>query len=154
MGTLSYVLVWMVCLIGDTFEIPDCVMGMTFLAAGSSIPDVMASVIVIRQDLADMAVSNAIGSNVFDMLCLGLPWLLKTTLVNGGTAVYIESKSITVSALLLIGSIVFVVVAINTNRWLLDKRVGIVFIFVYGLFISIATFLELVGCPCLEDIFS
>ena len=44
MGALSYILVWMVCIIGDTFDIPDCIMGMTFLAAGSSIPDVMASV--------------------------------------------------------------------------------------------------------------
>ena len=30
-----------------------------------------------------MAVSNAVGSNVFDiLLCLGLPWFLKTTLVT------------------------------------------------------------------------
>ncbi|KII69707.1 Sodium/potassium/calcium exchanger 4 [Thelohanellus kitauei] len=48
--------------------IPDCVMGMTLLAAGSSLPDVMASVLVARKDQAAMGISNAIGSNVFDIL--------------------------------------------------------------------------------------
>eukprot|EP00794_Sanderia_malayensis_P009166 gene9166-10139_t len=106
MGTLSYLLVWMVCIVGYTYNIPDCVMGMTFLAAGSSIPDVMASVIVARQGEGDMALSNAIGSNVFDMLCLGIPWLMKTTIINPGTVVEIQSQSIMVSALLLIGTMV------------------------------------------------
>lgn len=148
MGGLSYVLVWMVCIIGETFSIPDCIMGMTFLAAGSSIPDVMASVIVIRQGSADMALSNAIGSNVFDMLCLGVPWMLKTTLMNPGTFIQIESQSIMVSALLLIASIVFLVVAIHLNDWKVDKKLGVMFLTVYIVFITLATLLEFLACPC------
>ena len=36
-----------------------------------------------------MAVSNAIGSNVFDiLLCLGLPWFLKTTIQQSYIEVY------------------------------------------------------------------
>lgn len=42
-------MVWMVTIIGFTFGIPDSVMGITFLAAGSSIPDAMSSVLVVRQ---------------------------------------------------------------------------------------------------------
>ena len=148
MGSLSYLLVWMVCIIGETFEIPDCIMGMTFLAAGSSIPDVMASIIVVRQGIADMAVSNAIGSNVFDMLCLGIPWLLKTTLVEPGSFVQIESESIMVSSLLLIGSIVFTVIAMYLNNWRLDFKLGIIFLLVYVVFIALATLLEFLACPC------
>ncbi len=148
MGTLSYLLVWMVCIVGFTFNIPDCVMGMTFLAAGSSIPDVMASVIVARQGEGDMALSNAIGSNVFDMLCLGVPWLMKSTVINPGTPVEIQSHSIMVSALLLIGSIVFTVLAIHLNNWRLDKKLGIIFLVVYMVFISLATLVEFIACPC------
>lgn len=152
MGTLSYVLVWMVCIIGDTFNIPDCVMGMTFLAAGSSIPDVMASVIVVRQGMADMAVSNAIGSNVFDMLCLGIPWLLKTTVLEPGSFVEIYSQSIMISALLLIGSIAFAVIAIHLNNWVLEPKLGFIFLLVYIVFIALATLLEFLACPCqIED---
>ena len=40
-----------------------------------------------------MAVSNAIGSNVFDILmCLGLPWFIDTAIVNPGSTVRVQSK--------------------------------------------------------------
>lgn len=40
-----------------------------------------------------MAVSNAIGSNVFDILvCLGLPWFLQTAIFNPGSTVKVYSK--------------------------------------------------------------
>ena len=45
----SYLMVWMVAVIGFTFGIPDSIMGITFLAAGTSVPDAMASVMVARQ---------------------------------------------------------------------------------------------------------
>lgn len=34
---------------GETLEIPDTVMGLTLLAAGTSIPDTIASVLVARK---------------------------------------------------------------------------------------------------------
>lgn len=41
----------------------------------------------------DMAVSNAVGSNVFDVLvCLGLPWFLTTVVVNPNTTVQVYSS--------------------------------------------------------------
>lgn len=41
----------------------------------------------------DMAVSNAVGSNVFDILiCLGLPWFLKTAIAKPGSTVRVISK--------------------------------------------------------------
>lgn len=41
----------------------------------------------------DMAVSNAVGSNVFDILiCLGLPWFLQTALIAPGSHVNVYSK--------------------------------------------------------------
>lgn len=46
------------------------VMGLTFLAAGTSIPDLITSVIVARKGLGDMAVSSSVGSNIFD-ICVG-----------------------------------------------------------------------------------
>lgn len=44
----SYTMVWMVTLIGYTFGIPDSVMGVTFLAAGTSVPDCYSSVHAAR----------------------------------------------------------------------------------------------------------
>ncbi len=45
-------------------------MGLTILAMGTSIPDLITSVIVARKGLGDMAVSSSIGSNIFDV-CMG-----------------------------------------------------------------------------------
>ena len=45
----TYLMVWMVTIIGFTFGIPDSIMGITFLAAGSSVPDALSSVLVVRQ---------------------------------------------------------------------------------------------------------
>uniref|UniRef100_A0A8B9K260 Sodium/calcium exchanger membrane region domain-containing protein n=1 Tax=Astyanax mexicanus TaxID=7994 RepID=A0A8B9K260_ASTMX len=83
----SYMMVWMVTIISDTLDIPDYIMGITFLAAGTSVPDCMASLIVARQGMGDMAVSNSIGSNIFDILLgLGFPWALRTLVVSHGSA--------------------------------------------------------------------
>lgn len=37
------------CISGDTLKIPDSVMGITFLAAGTSVPEAVSSVIVAKQ---------------------------------------------------------------------------------------------------------
>merc|ERR1712072_1607803 len=86
-GVYSYFMVWWAEVIGNTFEIPETVMGLTFLAAGTSIPDLLSSVIVAQQGLGDMAVSSSVGSNIFDVLIgLPLPWfvyaLVKSKPVN------------------------------------------------------------------------
>ncbi|CAB0029655.1 unnamed protein product [Trichogramma brassicae] len=76
---MSYVVGWDITIIGDTLMIPDSVMGLTFLAAGMSVPEAVSSVIVTNQGQGNMGISNSIGSNVFDvLLCLGLPWFIKS----------------------------------------------------------------------------
>ncbi|CAG5093716.1 Similar to Nckx30C: Sodium/potassium/calcium exchanger Nckx30C (Drosophila melanogaster) [Cotesia congregata] len=62
----SYLMVWWANVTGDTILIPPEVMGLTFLAAGTSIPDLITSVIVARKGFGDMAVSSSVGSNIFD----------------------------------------------------------------------------------------
>lgn len=49
---LIFVIIWcvlQVTIISYTLDIPDYIMGITFLAAGTSVPDCMASLIVARQ---------------------------------------------------------------------------------------------------------
>ena len=47
--------------------------------------------LVLIAGYGDMAMSNTIGSNVFDILFgLGVPWLISTTAVNPGSVVYIN----------------------------------------------------------------
>ena len=59
-------------------QIDPVIMGVCVLAVGTSVPDAMGSYIVASKGQADMAIANAVGSNVFDILLgLGVPWFIK-----------------------------------------------------------------------------
>ncbi|XP_023236243.1 sodium/potassium/calcium exchanger Nckx30C-like isoform X2 [Centruroides sculpturatus] len=66
-AAFSYLMVWWASLVGEVVDIPNEVMGMVFLAAGTSVPDLITSVLVARKGFGDMAVSSSIGSNLFDI---------------------------------------------------------------------------------------
>jgi Ca2+/Na+ antiporter len=144
-AVFSYVMVWMVAICGYTLGIPDTIMGITFLAAGTSVPDTIASVLVARNGYGDMAVSNSIGSNVFDILLgLGLPWFIDTTVRpnNAPETVHINSKGLLWSVGLLLFSLIIVVVSIHCNGWRLTKPLGIIIMFAYAIFLVVSILIE------------
>jgi len=74
-GTIATFMVLLAERCGCIIGIPAPIMGVTVLAAGTSIPDALGSIIAAKSRQGDMAVANAIGSNVFDILIgLGLPY--------------------------------------------------------------------------------
>merc|ERR1719428_769536 len=76
-SAFSWLMVWWATRIGETWNIDPALMGLTILAAGTSVPDLLTSVIVARKGFGDMAVSSSIGSNLFDVtIGLPLPWIL------------------------------------------------------------------------------
>ncbi|XP_029965638.1 sodium/potassium/calcium exchanger 4 isoform X1 [Salarias fasciatus] len=157
-AVFSYLMVWMVTIIGYTLGIPDVIMGITFLAAGTSVPDCIASLIVARQGLGDMAVSNTIGSNVFDILVgLGVPWAIQTMCVSYGSEVMINSRGLVYSVVLLLGSVALTVLGIHVNKWQLDVRLGIYVLVLYAVFLCFSIMIEynvftFVNLPmCIED---
>lgn len=141
---ISYVLVWMVVATGDTFDIPDTVMGLTLLAAGTSVPDALSSVFVARDGFGDMAISNGIGSNIFDiLLCLGLPWLIQTAIINPGSTVLINSSGIMYTAIILFVTVIVLVTAISLNQWQLNRKLGFSLLIIYFIIIAFSCMYEL-----------
>uniref|UniRef100_A0A7N8WLB7 Solute carrier family 24 member 3 n=1 Tax=Mastacembelus armatus TaxID=205130 RepID=A0A7N8WLB7_9TELE len=142
-AAFSYIMVWMVTVIGFTLGIPDVIMGITFLAAGTSVPDCMASLIVARQGMGDMAVSNSIGSNVFDILVgLGLPWALNTLAINYGSYIKLNSKGLIFSVGLLLASVFLTVLGVHLNKWTLDRRLGLMCLILYSIFLCFSCLIE------------
>lgn len=140
----SYFMVWMITIIGSTLGIPDTVMGLTFVAAGVSVPDALSSIAVIKEGHGDMAVSNAIGSNVFDILiCLGLPWFLQTAVIAPGSHVNVYSKGLTYSTMSLLSTVVFLLISVHLNGWKLDRKLGVILMIWYLFFITLASLYEL-----------
>jgi Ca2+/Na+ antiporter len=88
-GGFSYLMVDWAEIIGNTIGVPSAIMGLTILAAGTSVPDLLSSVIVARRGQGDMAVSSSVGSNIFDILVgLPVPWILFTAIK--GKDVYVS----------------------------------------------------------------
>jgi len=120
----AYLMVDAATRFGTIMGIPPLFMGLVFLAAGTSIPDAFASIAAARKGEADMAVSNALGSNIFDILVgLGLPWLV--ALVMGKPIVFLGVNRLlywVVGLIVVLAAFMAVVVAGN---WKLSYRVGV-----------------------------
>lgn len=140
-GAFSYFMVDWAEIVGNTFGIPADIMGLTVLAAGTSVPDLLSSVIVARRGQGDMAISSSIGSNIFDILVgLPVPWMLYSAAHNG-SSVYIGSEGLLRSLLILIGMLVLVIGSIHCQGWKLTKTLGgIMFVFYVGFLLQAIIF--------------
>ena len=146
-GAFTYMVAWMITLIGYTFNIPDSVMGLTFLAIGTSVPEVFSSLIVSRQGKGSMAVSNSIGSNTFDILvCLGLPWLVKSIMngsSDGSWFVEVNSEGLAYTVISLLASLVILYVLLIWGKFVITKWTGWACLIVYSVFLTISILVEL-----------
>lgn len=134
-GAASYVMVWFATTIGDVFGIPPAVMGLTVLAAGTSVPDLLTSVIVARQGEGDMAVSSSIGSNIFDVLVgLPLPWIAYNLVY--GEPVHVGATSLFGSILILFLMLSLVVGTVACYGWRMTRGLGATMFFFYFLFVA------------------
>lgn len=145
----SYLMVWWATVAGDTIGIPPPVMGLTFLAAGTSVPDLITSVLVAKQGKGDMAVSSSVGSNIFDVTVgLPLPWLLWSA-ANSGQSVQVASTGVGCSVSMLFLMLLLVFLSILTFRWKMTKGMGIIMLVFYFIFVivSLGFEYEFYSCP-------
>ncbi|CAG2100284.1 unnamed protein product [Medioppia subpectinata] len=134
-AVLTYVAVWMTTVVGYSIGIPDTVSGITILAAGTSIPELISSYLIVKKaGLANMAICNSIGSNIFDILfCLGLPWLLKSLILiitNGSgfaslanTSIPIQSQALPLTSLTLLITCFALLLTLKLTNWRLGLNV-------------------------------
>uniref|UniRef100_A0A8C7R2L2 Sodium/calcium exchanger membrane region domain-containing protein n=1 Tax=Oncorhynchus mykiss TaxID=8022 RepID=A0A8C7R2L2_ONCMY len=132
-----------------TFWITEEIMGLTILAAGTSIPDLITSVIVARKGLGDMAVSSSVGSNIFDITVgLPFPWLVYG-LINDFKAVQVSSNGLFCAIVLLFLMLLFVIISIASCKWKMSKVLGGLMFLLYIFFLVTSVMLEdkIIVCP-------
>lgn len=150
----SYLMVWWAEVIGKVSTLPSSFIGLTLLAAGTSIPDLASSVIVAKKGRGDMAVSSSIGSNIFDILIgLPLPWLTYS-LYRGLTSLGactnalgvpqpdmwcfsspVVADTLLFSVLLLIAMIGGVIGLVACSGWRMTRAMGLSMLVLYVLFV-------------------
>uniref|UniRef100_A0A3B4CHP9 Sodium/calcium exchanger membrane region domain-containing protein n=2 Tax=Pygocentrus nattereri TaxID=42514 RepID=A0A3B4CHP9_PYGNA len=145
----SYLMVWWAHQVGETIGITEEIMGLTILAAGTSIPDLITSVIVARKGLGDMAVSSSVGSNIFDITVgLPFPWLLYS-LINGLKPIRVSSNGLFCAIVLLFLMLLFVIISIAACKWKMSKLLGFIMFLLYIVFLVVSVMLEdkIITCP-------
>ncbi|XP_036819986.1 sodium/potassium/calcium exchanger 1-like isoform X1 [Oncorhynchus mykiss] len=148
-AVFSYLMVWWAHQVGETIGISEEIMGLTILAAGTSIPDLITSVIVARKGLGDMAVSSSVGSNIFDItMGLPVPWLIFSAM-QGGVPVAVNSNGLFCAIVLLFVMLLFVIVSIAACRWKMSRVLGLTMFMLYFVFLVLSVMLEdrIIICP-------
>ncbi|XP_063598788.1 sodium/potassium/calcium exchanger Nckx30C-like isoform X3 [Penaeus indicus] len=158
----SYLMVWWAGLVGEAISIPPEVMGLTVLAAGTSVPDLITSVIVARKGFGDMAVSSSVGSNLFDVTCgLPIPWLLYALVqviqnyanerANPWSVdpIFVNSEGMACSILLLFTMLMFVIISIACSKWKMAKGLGFGMFFLYFVFVGVSLSFEYDVITCI-----
>mmetsp|Transcript_44843 Transcript_44843/g.54277 ORF Transcript_44843/g.54277 Transcript_44843/m.54277 type:complete len:733 (-) Transcript_44843:403-2601(-) len=143
-GGFTYFMVSWAEVIGNTLGIPMVLMGLTFLAAGTSVPDLLSSVIVARMGEGDMAVSSSIGSNIFDITVgLPLPWMIYCLWANAGGSVKIGTTGMELSILILLAMLIAIITMIHCAGWKMTKTLGGNMFVLYFLYLAQAIYREL-----------
>lgn len=135
---ISYLMVESARYFGCIVGIPAAVLGVTVLAAGTSVPDALASVSVARAGKGDFAVSNALGSNCFDVgIGLGAPWFLGGLILGRPQVIPTEPlTAIVVPVIILFAVLAALLGLFALRRWQLSPLVGWVLLGGYVLFVA------------------
>ena len=131
---LSWALVESAVYISHSLGIPEAIVALTILAAGTSIPDLISSIIVAKQGRGDMAISNAIGSNIFDILFgLGVPWII--ILFFTGKVIPVSTENLLSSIVLLFATVLIIFFFLLIRKWKIGQKAGYFLIFLYVLYL-------------------
>lgn len=137
---LSWVLVEQAVIFADAVGIPTVVVALTILAGGTSVPDLLASIIVAKDGRGEMAVANAIGSNIFDILiCLGLPWLI--ALLVFGDSVQVSTDRLWTSTIILLATVILLFILSSTGR-VLTRVEGWILVCIYTIYVLWMVFMS------------
>jgi cation:H+ antiporter len=124
----SRILVEHSVLLAKTLGVSDAVIGLTIIAAGTSMPELATSLVAAIRREPDIAIGNVVGSNIFNVLAiLGVASMVSPLQAPG------------ISALDYYAMIVFTVLLIPLlyTGWVLHRLEGALLLGLYGLYLSI-----------------
>lgn len=107
--------------------IDEAVIGLTIVAVGTSMPELVTSVVAAVRRHADVAIGNVLGSNIYNVLGIaGVTGLIAPTSVPDGIARFDAPVMLAVSVLLL---------AVARTGWRVGRREGAALVGLYALYV-------------------
>ena len=99
--------------IANSFHVSQAVIGLTVVAIGTSLPELVTSIVAARKGESDIAIGNVIGSNIFNLLfILGLSTTITPIVSN-------SNSLIDIIVFIAIGIFTYIIAKLKgqVNRW-------------------------------------
>ena len=136
MGLASHILVEASIQLGDLLGIDAVIMGFIVIAAGTSVPDTVLSVLSAKRGNYDAAISNVFGSNIFDIcICLSVPIQLALVLTGSVTPVNLPQIEL---VYMLVGATALAIYLFWSDNYTLTKTKSTIMFGIYLLIILVA----------------
>ena len=117
--------------IASEFGLSETIIGLTVIAIGTSLPELITSIIAIRKGHTDIGIGNIIGSNIYNILMImGVGAALGGVLITAD--IYVDYAIMIIFSLSLL---------IGLKTQIINRTVGIILAAGYGLYL-ITTFLK------------
>ena len=115
-------------ILAESFGLSERIIGITVIAIGTSLPELITSIIAIRKGHTDIGIGNIIGSNIYNILMImGIGATIAG--ISVGSAVFIDYA-------VMIGFALFMFVAMKTS--LISRTMGIGLAIVYFVYLAAA----------------
>ena len=102
----------------------EAVIGLTLVAVGTSLPELVTSVIAARRNMSDVALGNIVGSNIFNILgILGVTALI--------APIPVPAEMVVRDSLVLGAATILMVVNCRTG-WKITRAEGALFLALYA----------------------
>lgn len=111
--------------ISQALGISDSLIGLTIVAIGTSLPELMASAVAAYRNQPDIAVGNVVGSNIFNLL-----WVLGITSLI--TELPFEIVSNTDLAMVIVSSTLLLLALVTSRATCVLRIHGVIFVITYG----------------------
>ena len=111
--------------ISDDFAITKTIIGLSILALGTSLPEVVISLIASIKKEYNVAIGNIVGSNIFNVLGIGAATIIADIYDSGGRSGY----SLTETYPLIVAAVVLLLFSLM--KWNYKRPVGIIFVLSY-----------------------
>ncbi len=111
---------------GFNIDLTEALVGLTIVAVGTSLPELVTSLVAAKKGENDIALGNVIGSNIFNILfVLGIASTVNP--LTTGNQILID--------LIVMGTITFLLFGLSfTGK--LDKKIGILFLSIYAIYLT------------------
>jgi len=130
LGVLSHYMVESAVEIAHYMGISEVIISLTILAAGTSVPDLLSSINVAKKGRGDMAIANAVGSNIFDIaIGLGLPWVI--VLLYRQKQIAVATENLYSSVVLLFATVFALLFLLLMKKWEMGRYAGILLVGAY-----------------------